>query len=198
MQRVVLLACGREAVRVRLFVAIGLPEAVLDGLERLQDDLPLGRMVPRENLHLTLAFIGALEGGRLEAVHDALDGLGAEAFDLVPAGVGSFGGRAPRVIWVGLERSAALEGLQRKVCTRLRGAGVALERRRFRPHVTLARLPPRLDAVERARLAGFMGHYGGWRGLPFRVTGFSLFSSELGPEGAAHEELARYGLREGG
>jgi 2'-5' RNA ligase len=178
---------------MRVFVAIDLPDPVRNAIETLQEALPLGRAVDAEQLHLTLAFLGEQPVDRVEAAHEALEAVAAPAFDLRLTGLGVFDERRPRVVWAGVAEDGPLRGLRARVLSALRGAGLAVERRRFRPHVTLARLDP-LDGGGEARLAGFLSR---WQAFPcpaFRVEGFGLWRSTLRPDGAIHEELARYPL----
>jgi len=177
---------------IRAFAAIALPEAVRTDLAILQQGLPVVRAVAPEALHLTLVFLGEVEEPALEEVHHAFRALGAPAFELTLAGVGVFGGDRPRAVWAGIAESAPLRHLQAKVEAAARGAGLELDRRRFVPHVTLARPnPARLD---RARFEDFMARHAGYRGLGFAVGDFRLYRSRLGRGGAAYEELARYPL----
>ena len=97
--------------------------------------------MPPENHHLTLRFIGETPKHRAEEIDTALAALRAPGFPLTLAGVGCFakGGSAVS-LWAGVERNPALDHLQSKIETALQRAGLDPERRRFTPHVTLARL----------------------------------------------------------
>lgn len=179
---------------MRCFVAISLPEPLLDRLAALQDAIPSGRVTPPENLHLTLAFLGELTEEAALAAHEALGGLRAVPFEVQIAGVDLFGGKAPRVLYAGVRRSEALHDLHARIRSRLVGAGLQLQRERFRPHVTLARFgrPPGRD--ETARLGQFLQAHAAFELPPFPVASFSLYRSELGHGPARHTELARYPL----
>lgn len=180
---------------IRAFVALPLPEPVRQQLNLLQFLLPLPRRVPPANLHLTLAFLGEVPTHFLEDAHHALDALRAPGFCLTLSGVGSFGGTAPRNIHAGLAPAPPLEHLQRKVETALRRTGLTLERRRFTPHVTLARLDPaRLTPDDRLRLSQALAANAGFTAGPFPVEAFALYRSHLGREAPHYEELARYPL----
>lgn len=180
---------------IRAFVALPLPEPVRQQLNLLQFLLPLPRRVPPENLHLTLAFLGELPGDVVEDAHHALDALRAPQFPLQLQGVESFGSSAPRNVHVGVAASEPLNALQRKVETALRRAGIALERRRFAPHVTLARLDPaRLPPPDLERLRAAMAANAGFSAGPFTVESFALYRSRLGRVAAHYEELASYPL----
>lgn len=180
---------------MRLFVALGLPEAVSTQLTGLIGGIPGARWVPPENHHLTLRFIGEVEPWRADEVDEALAGIRARPFDLTLNGLGLFE-KAGRInaLWVGVERSEALLRLQAKVETALQRVGLEPERRRFAPHVTLAR-------TERAapdKLVSFVQAHNLFRAPVMRVEEFCLFSSKLGKEQAVYVPEVVYPLAPGG
>lgn len=178
---------------MRVFVAIDLPEPVRDALAAVQDALPAGRLSDPEQLHITLAFLGEQPDEVVEAAHWALTRLSGPPFDLQLAGLGTFGDRAPHSVWAGIRDPAALKALQARVLSALHGAGLMLERRRFRPHVTLARLG-RLAPAEAERLTRFLQRFEAFPSPPFRVADVALWRSTLLRSGAVYDELARYPL----
>jgi 2'-5' RNA ligase len=179
---------------MRLFVALELPAEVKSRLSGLSGGIPGLRWVPPENYHLTLRFIGEVDRVEAEGVDEALAGIRAPAFDLTLAGVGTFE-RAGKVqaLWVGAERTAGLAHLAAKVETALQRVGFPPERRRFAPHVTLARgengAGPALD-----KLVGFVQRHNLFREGPVRVERFTLFSSHLGREQASYTPEVEYDL----
>lgn len=177
---------------MRAFVGIAVADELADAIGRLQAMLPVGRQVPQENLHLTLAFLDDQPEERLEELHYRLEAIRAAPFELGFAGLGTFGGDLPRVVFADVAPSAALADLQRRVVSAARQAGIAPEARRFHPHVTLARLRP--GAGVAARIAGFLADHGGAQLPSCPVTAFTLYRSDLHPGGARYEELARYDL----
>lgn len=178
---------------IRAFAAIPMPEPVADALDLVLDDLRLGRPVLPEHMHLTLVFLGELRRPDLEEVHDAFEDLRAPAFELRLLGLAVFGGAAPRSIHATVEESAPLRHLQAKVEQAARGAGIEVERRRFVPHVTIARLKGRRE--EAAEVADFVARRSLLRPPPFRVEAFHLYRSILGRDGPVYDELAVYPLR---
>ena len=77
---------------MRLFVAIALPDEVAASLAALQAGVPGARWTTREQMHLTLRFIGACDGREFAAVDDSLIAISAPSFSLMLKGVGQFGG----------------------------------------------------------------------------------------------------------
>ena len=179
---------------MRAFVALPLPDDLADALERLQGDISVGRVVPRENLHVTLAFLGDLEPGEAEELHGALCEIEAAPVTLDMRGVDVFGGDDPRMVFAAVEPDAALTALRDKVYSAARGIGLELPRKRFRPHVTLSRFSRRMPQFELDRLGSFLEAHGAFRVAPVEVAQFGLYRSFLSQEGARYEELALYDL----
>ena len=180
---------------MRAFVAIDLPDAVITALEALQEAMPLGRATTPDQMHLTLAFLGEQPDELIEAAHQALEGIRFPAFEMQLAGLGTFGSREPSVLWAGVKDATQVKALHDRILPALHGAGLPLERRRFRPHVTIARFD-RSGLPEHERLARFLSRWEGFPSPPFTVTDFGLWRSTLRPKGAIHDELARYPLQE--
>ncbi len=176
---------------VRLFVALALPDEVKAQLAALAGGIPGARWVPPENYHLTLRFIGEIESWQAEEVDAALAAIRAPRFDLALAGIGTFekGGRI-QSIHITAERSEALTRLQAKVETALQRVGLPPDRRRFAPHVTLART----DKAETHKLVGFIHAHSLFRSPPVPIDSFVLFSSYLGKEAAHYVPEVEYEL----
>ena len=121
---------------MRLFVALTFPPAVHSALLRAQTALKKqgrGNFTREENLHLTLAFIG--ETDRVEEARAAVQEITSSPAALQFSKAGAF----DDLIWVGAELSPSLAVLQREVAQRLKDHGFSLEKRAFRPHITLCR-----------------------------------------------------------
>lgn len=179
---------------MRAFVALELPDSLTGRLARLQDALPAGRPVPVENLHLTLAFLGEQPEAALADLGAGLSAIAAPALELRLTGLGTFGAKRPRVLLAEAAPDPALADLRDAVRRAARYAGIDLARERFRPHVTLARLPPRMSAEEQHRLAVFMASHAVMPGMEARIDSFALIRSTLRPDGAIHDPIARYRL----
>jgi 2'-5' RNA ligase len=176
---------------MRLFVALSLPETLRSRLCGLCSGLPGARWVAPENLHLTLRFIGEVDGREAEDIDAALSGIRFPRFPLTLSGVGEFGdGRRLRSVWVGVESNELLERLQAKVEQAVQRAGQPPEKRRFKPHVTLARF----KSHPGGKLQDYFTERALFRCPPFEVTGFTLYSSYLAHEGAIYAPEAVYPL----
>lgn len=170
---------------MRLFVAINFSDRFKSALTQLTREVAAQAVFCRatepENFHLTLAFIG--ESERAGEVGALLSPALGPAFTLKTAGLGCFRRKGGDVCWLGLQREPRLTELQAEVERRLRAAGFELERRPFRPHMTLLRqaaFPPDFD------LKAFS------RELPLlheRVFRVSLMASDLSGPRPVYTEL---------
>jgi 2'-5' RNA ligase len=176
---------------MRLFIGLDLPWSLKERLAVLGGGIPGARWVPAENYHMTLRFIGEVQAPRAEEIDLAMAALRGRAFSLTLAGMGTFakGGRDTQ-LWVGVERNQQLDHLQSKIENALQRAGLEPERRRFTPHVTLARL----DNATPAKIAGFVQAHNLFRADPMPVDHFTLFSSQLGKEASVYTAEVEYKL----
>jgi 2'-5' RNA ligase len=186
-------------VLMRLFVAVHLSEEIRARLATLQDRLRRAQAdvswVKPGNLHITLKFLGETEPRRLDRIRPALADAaqGTAGFTAEVAGVGTFGGRIPRVVWVGVRDGATpLVALARAVEDALAGVGIAKEKRGFTAHFTLGRVrsPRNLEALLAALRAEPAEGFG-----TVRVDQFSLIESELNPSGSIYTVRDRFSLR---
>ncbi len=176
---------------MRLFVALPVPDAVVEGLLLIQSGVPGARWQTREQLHLTLRFIGDVDGREANAIHDTLSGVSAPGFTLTLKGVGEFGGKNPRALWAGIESNDALLHLQRKIETALQRIGIEAEPRKFTPHVSLARL----KATPSGRVMDYIVDHALYASAPFAVNAFLLYSSHLSPNGSLYRAEHSYRLK---
>ncbi len=177
---------------MRLFVALDLPWSLREQLSGLALGLSGVRWVPPENYHVTLRFIGEVPRHTAEEIDLALAGLHGRGFELMLSGVGTQE-KAGRVtgLWARVERNPALDHLRGKVEMALQRTGLEPERRRFLPHVTLARLG---EAAAESGLAHWVQSHNLFRAGPVPVGHFTLFSSQLGGESAVYTPEVEYDL----
>jgi RNA 2',3'-cyclic 3'-phosphodiesterase len=176
----------------RLFVGIPLPSTIRARLAGLCSGVPGARWVAPENMHITLRFIGTVGGGDAEDIHERLSRVQSPAFALTLAHVGCFeSGRKVHSLWVGVNREPYLIRLADKVDSAIVRAGIVPERRKFKPHVTLARFRTGTSP----RIGTFIERNYPFTTVPFPVDHFTLFRSFLGGEGAHYKSLADYPLQ---
>ena len=177
---------------MRLFTALAIPSHIAQSIMLIQGGVPGARWQRREQLHLTLRFIGETDGRDAAMLDDALAAIEVPAFDLQIHGVGQFGNKQPHSLWVGLRKSEALEHLQRKVDTAIRRVGQPQDAHKFAPHVTVARL----RNPEGPKLIEWLTHNALYTSPQFRVGAFHLYSSRLSGNGSVYAVEHEYPLED--
>ncbi len=175
---------------MRLFVALPLPNMVAQSIMLLQGGVPGARWQSREQLHLTLRFIGEVDGRDARAIDEMLSGISAPAFDLQLHGVGQFGNKQPHALWAGVRRNAALEHLQKKVDSAIRRIGQPQDAYKFTPHVTVARM----RNPEGGKVIEWLTHNALYTSAEFTVPAFCLYSSLLTSDGSVYRIEQEYPL----
>jgi 2'-5' RNA ligase len=169
--------------RLRLFCALRLPDDVLDRLQAWQDEQLSGRIVPRGNLHATLAFLGSRPATELPEITAALVEASRDAGEIV------FSPRRYRETRsVGMlvfdDQSGEGRRLAERLYDGLERLGVyRREKRPWLPHVTVLRFrsPPKLDPV-----VPELGTFG--------PSDAAVYMSRLRPSGAQYEALETVAL----
>jgi 2'-5' RNA ligase len=175
----------------RLFVGIALPDLITQHLGTLTGGVPGARWQRPDQIHLTLRFIGDVDGAADDDVRIVLSKTTTVALDLQLEGVGHFGdGRRIRALWFAVAQNAALVALQGKIKRALVGAGFAPESRKFKPHVTVARM----GHANHERVAQFLASYALFRSGAWHVDAFHLYSSQLSPNGSLYQIEDSYDL----
>jgi RNA 2',3'-cyclic 3'-phosphodiesterase len=176
---------------MRLFVALPIPDSVAGGLLMMQGGVPGARWQAREQLHLTLRFIGEVDGREARDLDEVLSSIDAPAFELQLHGVGQFGNKQPHSLWAATRQNDLLDHLQRKVDTAIRRIGQPQDAHKFTPHVTLGRLRhPDLDKVCEWLVAHALA-----TSPEFAVDRFCLYSSKLTSDGSIYRVEQDYPLR---
>ena len=176
---------------MRLFTALVVPASIAAALHGSAPSAASGvRPVPAGQMHVTLQFIGDAD---VAAVRTALAKVRCRPLPVSVRGVGRFdlaGGGT--ILWAGVDASQALAELHAACARALAAIGIASERRRFRPHVTVARLAATAAAsvaVEHRR-AGAGRHYG-----DFLAEEFVLFDSVTRAGHGHYDVVESYRLR---
>lgn len=158
----------------RLFTALEIPRNAALSLSLLRGGLPGARWIDVENYHITLRFIGDVDGRTADEIVDRLDRIDRPEFLLSLSGIGSFGSKKPHSIWAGVSPAPEMYALQaeiERICQRI---GLPPDPRKFSPHVTLARLKSsRVDDV-----VHYLAGRGNFHTGPFLVPRFVLLSSK--------------------
>lgn len=161
---------------MRLFIAINLSDQMKDSLCAVQDRFRKGRVsgnyTPRENFHLTLAFIG--EYNDPDRILDLIAGVEFDPFDITLDRLGAF----DDLWWAGIAPCASLDSYVRRLRRALADGGIPFDRKRFSPHVTLIRraIPAVLPPTEIAACQMTVKH-------------ISLMRSDRGRHGMIYTEI---------
>lgn len=182
---------------MRTFIAIELSEnvrsALLELSARLRKSDVRASWVKSDAMHLTLRFLGEITTENVERLVAGLDEpySAMEPFELTVKGTGAFPSfREPSVAWAGVE---PLEGGLARAQTIAENAaqsiGLKSEKRRFHPHLTLARIK---DPAGASRLTSLLAREKDFAGGSFQVESVTLFSSTLTPNGAVYERIKEF------
>jgi RNA 2',3'-cyclic 3'-phosphodiesterase len=176
---------------IRLFVAIDIPESIQKEVQGMGRAIPKARPVPADQLHLTLKFIGEVEGSSFLDIRDSLKEIVHPKFLLALKGVGTFPPRGmPRILWAGVEPAAGIAALRNTIEKTLDAVGIAREKKKYTPHLTLARL----NNCPIRHLQNYLAGNAFLQTPDFTVDNFHLYSSKLTPKGALHTLECSYPL----
>ena len=189
---------GTGADPRRLFIAAALPRGAKRRIAALIAELrgtaPDLRWTAAGNVHLTLRFLGDVPRAGTPPVEAAMSAAagGAAPFPLQLGGLGTFGGRNPRVLWLAVD-APGLHPLADALDDALAAAGFAPRDGAFRPHVTLARVRrgarSRAGPALRAMAAGAPGP-----GAAGAIERLELIHSTLAPNGPIYRVIASAAL----
>jgi len=194
---------GKE--QLRAFIAMELPVGLRKELARIQNTLkeegpsPV-KWVNPENIHLSLRFLGNIDGNVISkisgAIKEAAQGISPLHFEL--GGLGVFPDlRRVQVIWIGLDGDMErLSRLQKRIDMNLVSLGFMVESRPFKPHLTLARVSDRAASDERQGLGQLIISNQFKEDYRFNVDSIKLIKSHLTREGAIYSIISSVNLQE--
>ncbi|MDX1756062.1 MAG: RNA 2',3'-cyclic phosphodiesterase [Marinobacter sp.] len=167
---------------MRLFIGLTLPGAIKRQIRATQHGIRHARWQNSNQLHLTLNFIGQVPEDQAPALCELVSAFQFAPFSLQLTGAGRFGTRA---LWLGVSPDEPVIQLHESFKALLAEQDWPTENRRFRPHVTVARLGRRSDCTD------YLQTHQDFRSPPFTVRQAVLFSSAQGPQGSHYEVIAR-------
>lgn len=173
----------------RLFIGLDINEPLVTDLAEARGGVESAHWQRDNQLHLTLAFVGDTSRKVTRDIEYALADIRFEPFELSLEGVGMFGKpKNPKTLWADVADKAPLQHLHSKIASALDRIDVEVDRRKYKPHVTLARFP-----------RGAQARVGDWltsnERLSTRITlvdSFMLFSSERTSEGSFYRPEAEF------
>jgi 2'-5' RNA ligase len=158
----------------RLFTGLEIPSETALMLSMLRGGLRGARWIDPENYHITLRFIGDIDDRTADEVVDALDRIRRDPIEIRLDGLGSFGNGKPHVVWAGVQLPSALSELQSEQERILQRLHLPAERRKYVPHVTLARC----KTSNNEDVAKWLCERGNFQAPPFIAGRFVLFSAK--------------------
>lgn len=153
--------------------------------------IPNARAVPADQLHLTLKFIGEVDGVGFLDIQDALQEIRLPKFVMTLKGVGIFAPRGiPRILWAGIDPIHPVVTLRNGIEKTLAAIDIPRDKKKFAPHLTLARL----NNCSGTRLHQFLAGNAFFQSSEFAIESFHLYSSKLTQKGALHTLESSYQL----
>jgi 2'-5' RNA ligase len=183
--------------QIRAFIAIELPSRLKLELGKLQTQLKMQRQnwvkwVDPNSIHLTLKFLGNIDINSTGQITKEMEGAarGISPFFLEVKDLGVFPNlRRVQVAWVGVSGEIdKVVQLQQNLESNLEYLGFVPEKRRFTPHLTLARLRDQAKPEERQKFGQLIASTG-FKSDPFKVDTVSLMRSQLTNHGAVYSQL---------
>lgn len=128
---------------MRLFIAIGFSEKnrelLYETTQKLRRHAMLGNATKKENLHLTLAFIGEVPNSMYKKTCAVMDVIRSEPFELTFDRFGKFSQGEGALYWIGAQKNPALLSLQKALVQALVKNQIPVDEKPFQPHITLGR-----------------------------------------------------------
>jgi RNA 2',3'-cyclic 3'-phosphodiesterase len=174
----------------RLFTGLEIPAEIGQTLSSLRGGLPGARWIDPENYHVTLRFIGDIDGVAAREIAHTLERINRKPFEVALQGLSSFGGKKPRAVVASVAPSRPLMELQAELERLMQRFGLDPEGRKFIPHVTLARLR---DASNQD-VADYLSVRGYFPTRSFMASRFVLFSSRASTGGGPYVVEDSYAL----
>jgi RNA 2',3'-cyclic 3'-phosphodiesterase len=174
----------------RLFIALRPPALIRAQLIAVMGDVAGARWQGDDHLHLTLRYVGEVDGNVAEDIAMALKSVRQEPVAVALNGVGIFD-RKGRIdtLWAGVTPHERLDVLHKKIDQALVRIGLPPEGRAYLPHITLARFGKQGGAPD-----NFLANHAALHSDAFDMNWFALFESHLGRDGARYETIERYPL----
>lgn len=174
----------------RLFTGLEIPPDIGQTLSNLRGGLPGARWIDPENYHVTLRFIGDIDGAAAGEIASTLERINRKPFEVALQGLSSFGGKKPRAVVASVVPSRPLMELQAELERLMQRFGFDPEGRKFIHHVTLARLR---DASNQD-VADYLSVRGYFPTRSFMASRFVLFSSRASVGGGPYVVEDAYAL----
>lgn len=174
---------------MRLFISISIPENLKEDISKIQEELKKqnlfsGKFTEKENLHLTLKFLGEMPEERIDEIDKRLSNISLTKFNSRIGKFGVFSKENIRIIWLELNN---VENLQKAIDSSLED--LFRKEERFMSHITIARVK---SVNNSKKLLKFLEKIN--MNSEFNIENFSLMKSELSSKGSKYTQLKKYNL----
>ena len=177
---------------MRSFIAIDIPEEIKEKIMMVAKELEEkikgnAKFVERENLHITLKFLGEIEENKVQEIKKIINSISISPFRIKLRGIGVFPNENfIRVIWIGGE-SKELEKIVDHLNKELeKNLKIRTEEQKFTIHLTIARVKSKIN------ISDFLDKYKNYEFGEFEVSDINqikLKKSTLTPKGPIYEDL---------
>jgi 2'-5' RNA ligase len=180
----------------RLFIALKIPDEIkdkiLDVCYELSESSELFKWEKPEKIHLTLKFIGEVEEELVSSIAKEIAFI--EEYNSFNFNVTNFGffyrNGLPVILWSGLQTDESIQRLVEQLNERLSIFSIPVERRKFKPHLTMLRI--KKNPGEKFILKFEEYSFDNWN---FNSSEISFIKSELFPTGARYTDIKKYNLK---
>ena len=166
----------------RLFTGLEMPPETALMLSALRGGMRNARWIDPENYHITLRFIGDIDDRTADEVAHALDRIHRAPIEIRLGGLAAFGNKKPHSIHASVAPSPQLAELQAEQERIIQRLGLAPERRKFTPHVTICRC----RGISSTEVARWLALRGGFSAKPFIAGRFVLYSAKASTGGGPY------------
>jgi 2'-5' RNA ligase len=167
---------------MRTFIAIDIPEEIKKELIKIQKQLPefKGKLTEKENLHLTLKFLGEIEEEKLEKLKKELSKNSFRKFEASLGNLGTFKADFLKIVWIKIENCEKIQEEADKTIE-----GLFTKEKRFMSHLTIARVK---DVDDKNKFIKQMRKII-YEKKKFPVESIKLKKSTLTQEGPIYEDV---------
>tara|TARA_B100000953_G_scaffold77563_1_gene62886 strand:+ start:599 stop:1180 length:582 start_codon:yes stop_codon:yes gene_type:complete len=178
---------------IRIFISVFVPKEIVNIKEMLKTTIDTRgikiRWIQDGNMHLTLKFIGNTTEESIDSINNAIHDLVKDTpfINLSISGTGCFSKRdRANTLWVGIKGDLdKLEQLILNINNKLEPLGFPIERRKFLPHITIARINP--NQKKKPDISNFLNTT--FMELPMKIVKINLMQSQSFPKGSFYTIL---------
>lgn len=178
-----------EKDMIRAFIGIDIPEVIKDKISELKKELQIEhiRFVSKENMHITLFFLGDIDQRQVEEVKDVLEKIDRKPFYASVVGIGTFSIKRPNILFAKIsDGNKEISNIYDMLIHRIKEFGIRMDHRAYDPHITIARIP---DTREREQINEFVNRNSRIELGRFECRSVNLKQSMLTSSGPVYHDL---------